>query len=169
MLIIGIDPGASGAISVLAKDVNLLKVLLKVEDMPVTPKNTGKGNEVNAYLLTRILKNIIESYKNMGSVFVGIEGVSAMPGQGVTSMFSFGRSLGVIEGVCAGLELRVQFIRPAKWKKAYNLTGKEKDQSRTCVISMFPDKSELFKRKKDVGRADATLIADYLYEQLNNK
>jgi crossover junction endodeoxyribonuclease RuvC len=93
-----------------------------------------------------------------------IEQVSAMPGQGVTSMFNFGQSFGVLKGICAAMQLPMYFVRPAKWKKYFNLINAEKDASRTKAIQIFPYISEKLSRKKDSNKADAILIASFFFE-----
>ena len=94
-----------------------------------------------------------------------------MPGQGVTSMFNFGQSFGVIKGICAALGLPIHFVRPMKWKKHFNLIKTNKDASRTKVIEIYPEISSKLHRKKDSNRADAILIALYFYDAqlLNHK
>ena len=84
-----------------------------------------------------------------------------MPGQGVTSMFNFGQSFGVIKGICAALSIPIYFVRPSKWKKYFNLIKTNKDASRTKVIEAYPGISSKLHRKKDSNRADAILIALY--------
>ena len=93
-----------------------------------------------------------------------IEQVTAMPGQGVTSMFNFGQSFGVLKGICSAMRLPMFFVRPVKWKKYYNLIKSEKDDSRTRAIEIFPDFSSQLSRKKDSNKADAILIASFYYE-----
>lgn len=156
-MILSIDPGATGAIALLDKSG-----VLAVWDMPVTAKTYGKGREVNAALLRLIFEEVL---KHDPAPTVVIERVGAMPGQGVTSMFSFGRSLGVLEGVVAGLCLSAVFVTPQKWKKHFSLIGKDKDAARTLAIQLFPSVSEKLKRKKDIGRADAILIGAYAEKQ----
>ena len=90
-----------------------------------------------------------------------IEQVSAMPGQGVTSMFNFGQSFGILKGICSAMRLPMYFVRPAKWKKYYGLIKTEKDASRTKVIEMYPSITTRLSKKKDVNKADAVLIARY--------
>ena len=92
---------------------------------------------------------------------VVVEQDNAMPGQGVTSMFNFGQSFGVIKGICAALSLPIYFVRPSKWKKYFNLIKTNKDASRTKVIEAYPEFSSKLHRKKDSNRADAILIALY--------
>ncbi len=84
-----------------------------------------------------------------------------MPGHGVTSMFNFGQSFGVIKCVCSALSLPIYFIRPTKWKKHFNLINVNKDASRTKAIEIYPEISNKLSRKKDSNRADAILIARY--------
>ena len=93
-----------------------------------------------------------------------IEQVSAMPGQGVTSMFNFGQSFGILKGICSAMQLPMYFVRPAKWKKYFNLLNSEKDASRTRAIEIFPYFSSELSKKKDTNKADAILIASFYHE-----
>ena len=158
MLIIGIDPGVSGSICFL-KDGKILDVI----EMPVM--NEGKKNkkQVNgAQIYNEITKKI---NSNPGTnTRVVIEHVTAMPGQGVTSMFNFGQSFGVLMGIWSAMRLPMFFVRPAKWKRYYNLINSEKDASRTRAIEIFPYFSSQLSKKKDSNKADAILIASFYYE-----
>ena len=91
-----------------------------------------------------------------------------MPGQGVTSMFNFGQSFGVIKGICSAMQLPIFFVRPAKWKKHFDLINSQKDASRTRAIEMFPNISSILSKKKDANKADAILIASF-YENTIEK
>ena len=158
MLIIGIDPGVSGSICFL-KDGKILDVI----EMPIM--NEGKKNkkQVNgAQIYNEISKKINSNPETKTRVV--IEHVTAMPGQGVTSMFNFGQSFGVLKGICSAMRLPMFFVRPAKWKKYYNLINSEKDASRTRAIEIFPDFSSQLSKKKDSNKADAILIASFYYE-----
>ena len=84
-----------------------------------------------------------------------------MPGQGVTSMFNFGQSFGVIKGICAAMQLPIHFVHPTKWKKHFDLINSQKDASRTKAIEIFPKKSSILSKKKDSNKADAILIASF--------
>ena len=97
----------------------------------------------------------------IGQTFVIVEQVSAMPGQGVTSMFNFGQTFGSIKGICAALNLPIFYVRPNKWKKHFELINSSKDASRTKVIEMYPSITTRLSKKKDVNKADAVLIARY--------
>ena len=158
MLIIGIDPGVSGSICFL-KDGKILDVI----GMPVM--NEGKKNkkQVNgAQIYNEIIKKINSNPET--KIRVVIEHVTAMPGQGVTSMFNFGQSFGVLKGICSAMRLPMFFVRPAKWKKYFNLINSEKDASRTRAIEIFPDFSSQLSKKKDSNKADAILIASFYNE-----
>ena len=87
-----------------------------------------------------------------------------MPGQGVTSMFNFGQSFGILKGICSAMQLSMYFVRPAKWKKYFGLINSEKDASRTKAIEIFPYFSSQLSKKKDSNKADAILIASFYYE-----
>ena len=158
MLIIGIDPGIKGAICIL-KDGNILDVF----DMPIMPVGKKNKSQVNgSQIYNEIQKAILNEDKK--DIKVVIEQVSAMPGQGVTSMFNFGQSFGVLKGICSAMQLSMYFVRPAKWKKYFNLIKTEKQASRTKVIEIFPYIAPILSKKKDINKADAILIACFYSE-----
>ena len=161
MLIFGIDPGVSGAISVL-RDGKIIEIY----EMPTMIDGKKNKKQVNGSEVANIL--IRETSKDKIAKVV-VEHVTAMPGQGVTSMFNFGQSFGVLKGVCAALKLPIYFVRPVKWKKYYNLIKTNKDASRTKVIEIFPYISSKIPRKKDSNKADSILIAKYFEETQNVK
>ena len=158
MLIIGIDPGITGAICFF-EDRKIID-LVEMPNMAVGKKNKRQVNGAQVY--NEILKRI-KNY-NKKDIKVVIEQVSAMPGQGVTSMFNFGQSFGVLKGICSAMQLPMYFVRPAKWKKYYSLINSKKDASRTKVIEIFPYISTQLSKKKDSNKADAILIASFFYE-----
>ena len=153
MLIFGIDPGVSGAISILED-----KKIIEVYDMPTMIDGKKNKKQVNGSQVANIFKEKVDLKKEISVV---VEHVNAMPGQGVTSMFNFGQSFGVIKGVCSALSLPIHFVRPTKWKKHFNLINTNKDASRTKVIEIYPEISSKLSRKKDSNKADAILIARY--------
>ena len=158
MLIIGIDPGISGSICFF-QDGKIIDVI----EMPIMVDGKKNKRQVNgAQIYNEILKRINKNDKQ--NVRVIIEHVSAMPGQGVTSMFNFGQSFGILKGICSAMQLPMYFVRPAKWKKYYGLINSEKDASRTRAIEMFPYFSSQLSKKKDSNKADAILIASFYYE-----
>ena len=158
MLIIGIDPGISGSICFF-EDGKILDVI----EMPTM--NEGKKNkrQVNG---AQIYNEITDRIKKLQKqdIRVVVEQVSAMPGQGVTSMFNFGQSFGIIKGICSAMQLPLYFVRPTKWKKYFNLIKSEKDASRTRAIEIFPYFSSQLSKKKDSNKADAILIASFYHE-----
>ena len=153
MIIFGIDPGISGAISVLEN-----KKVIEVFDMPTMIDGKKSKRQVNGAQVTNIIKEKLDKNKE---IIVVVEHVNAMPGQGVTSMFNFGQSFGVIKGISSALSLPIYFVRPTKWKKHFNLIKTNKDASRTKVIEVYPEISSKLHRKKDSNKADAILIARY--------
>lgn len=157
-MVIGIDPGLTGAVALIDGDQ-----YVAVWDMPVVEKTHGKGKIVNAYLLADILLEAKLDYIDpTGELAVAVvEQVSAMPGQGVTSMFGFGHSAGVIDGVLGALGIRHAKVLPRTWKRSAGLVGREKDASRTKAIELYPEARHMLQRKKDCGRADAILIAQW--------
>ena len=158
MLIIGIDPGISGAICFFENGE-----VKDVIDMPTMTEGKKNKRQVNgAQIYNEISRKVKKMEKH--NVRIIIEQVSAMPGQGVTSMFNFGQSFGILKGICSSMQLPMYFVRPAKWKKYFNLINSQKDASRTKAIQIFPYFSSQLSRKKDSNKADAILIASFFYE-----
>ena len=158
MLVIGIDPGISGSICFF-EDGKILEVI----EMPTMTEGKKNKKQVNgSQIYNEIFNRIHKTEKK--NVRVIIEQVSAMPGQGVTSMFNFGQSFGILKGICSAMQLSMFFVRPAKWKKYFNLINSEKDASRTRAIEIFPYFSSQLSKKKDCNKADAILIASFYYE-----
>ena len=158
MLIIGIDPGISGSICFFQDGV-----IKDVVEMPTMVDGKRNKKQVNG---SQIFNEISEKTKKIDkkNIKVVIEHVTAMPGQGVTSMFNFGQSFGILKGICSAMQLPVYFVRPAKWKKYFNLINSEKDASRTRAIQIFPYYSSHLSRKKDSNKADAILLASFFFE-----
>ena len=157
MLIIGIDPGISGAICFF-EDGQVKEII----DMPTMAEGKKNKRQVNGPQIYNEISSRVNEFQKKETIVV-IEQVSAMPGQGVTSMFNFGQSFGVLKGVCSAMQLSMYFVRPAKWKKYFGLIKTEKDASRTKVIEIFPYISSQLSRKKDSNKADAILIASFFY------
>lgn len=153
-MIIGIDPGNTGALA-LFDDTG---ELIEVEDMPLIAH--GKKLQVNIVPLAITVKN----WKTMAEldgkrISSVLEQVHAMPKQGVTSSFNFGMGYGGMQGILATLMIPMQLVTPGKWKKHHRLINKDKDNARTLAQQLFPTAS--LARKKDIGRADAILIGLY--------
>ena len=158
MLIIGIDPGISGSICFF-----LNGEIVDVINMPTMTDGKKNKKQVNGSQIFNEISNRIKEIDRK-NIKVVIEQVSAMPGQGVTSMFNFGQSFGILKGICSAMQLPVFFVRPARWKKYFNLINSQKDASRTRAIEIFPYFSTQLSKKKDSNKADAILIASFYYE-----
>ena len=145
---LGIDVGLNGAIA-LVQDGELIGVV----DMPtVTLDRNGKAKRQVS------VPEVVDIIKQFDPNEAYVEKVFAMAGQGVTSVFSFGRSLGVVEGVLTTMKIKTTLITPQTWQKGLGMTG-GKDGSRARAMELFPEQTALFKRVKDDGRSDAALIA----------
>lgn len=152
-LIFGIDPGLTGAVAVLHDDV-----FHDVFDIPTAGRGKKGRQVVNASELANIFRaQIIMAHG--AYVHAIVEDVHSMPGQGVSTTFSFGKSCGAIEGVLGALRIPTTFVSPAVWKRSFGLLGSEKDASRGLAIQRVP--SAPLSRKKDHGRAEAILIAKW--------
>lgn len=156
-MIVGIDPGFTGAIAFLSDKKNKL---LGMWDMPII--YIMKKKQVNAKFLAQMLKQISNDEPIS---LVAIEDVHAMPHDGVVSAFRFGYNAGILMGVCKSLELNVLRIKPSVWKPALGLT-RHKNDSINLARETFPDYMKYFKRQKDDGRAEAALIAHFARENL---
>lgn len=151
--IIGIDPGAGGAVAILERSGELVQVF----DMPSV--EVISGGKAKRRVSPEMLAAELRLY-NVHGVCAYIEQVGAMPGQGVSSMFAFGEAFGLAKGVLAGLGIPVQAVPPGKWKRALNLNA-GKDGARARAAALWPTKAGEFKRVKDDGRAEAALIAHW--------
>lgn len=155
---IGIDPGLTGAIACLDPDGKLYRVV----DMPVEPKSTS-GNRVDAFRLLTVFEDFereLWTDRSCG-INIWIELVGAMPGQGVTSMFNFGEGCGVVRGVVSTMGFPMHYVAPAKWKRLAGLTGNGKEYALTVAKQLVPSAADQLTRMKDIGRADAILIAHH--------
>lgn len=146
-MIVGFDPGASGALARLTDGGDLLAVA----DMPVV--EVGGKRRVSAPLLAAILRE-------WAPRLAVVERVSAMPNQGVSGMFAFGYGAGVIEGMCAMAGIPVVFVQPAVWKRALKVTA-DKGACRLMAQRLWPAHAASFARVKDHDRAEAALIGFY--------
>lgn len=151
-LTLGIDPGQSGAIALLADGACAGFI-----DMPLVSRRAG-GNEISGSLLAGTLRGVLQAHAG-AYVLAVLEQVNAMPKQGVTSSFRFGQADGIVRGVLGALNIAWIEVPPQLWKRHLRLTGCDKDAARTLAIQRFPEHGALLARKKDVGRADALLMA----------
>jgi len=146
----GIDIGAQGAFSLYVNGK-----FERVIDMPCVEVIRGgkKKNHISA-------QGVAAAIKELNPTHAVVEKVGAMPNQGVTSMFAFGRAAGIIEGALAALNVPVTYVTPQAWMKATQC-GKGKDAIRHRCMELHPEHQQLFARVKDSGRADATMMAYY--------
>lgn len=157
MRIIGCDPGISGGIGVIEGSGHYVEAF----ELPTVLANKSSNRRmVDAYGLAAELRRINRDAG--GDIKAICEAVNAMPGQGVSSMFAFGKSYGIILGVIAAIGISTELVAPQRWKKHFGLSGPDKDQGRELAIRLFPTCP--LPRKKDHGRADALLIAKYFAE-----
>lgn len=148
MIVCGIDPGINGAV---AFYVSTVPALVSAEDLPIVDGMTDAAS----------LARTIEAMRPDLAV---IERVGAMPKQGVSSTFRFGQAFGIAIGVVAALGVPVVMVAPARWKKHFGLPA-DKEASRARALQRWPGRAELFRRKKDHGRAEAALLAAYGVEK----
>jgi crossover junction endodeoxyribonuclease RuvC len=146
--IIGIDVGLDGAIAMMRGET-----LTGIVDMP-TVSLTRNGKAKRQISIPELIA-ILDEFKPEEAY---CERVFAMSGQGVTSVFSFGRSLGAIEGVLAARLIKTTLVTPQTWQKSMGVSG-GKDGARARAMELFPWNVDYFKLKKHDGRADAALIA----------
>lgn len=149
--IIGIDPGAAGAVAILERDGSLVQVF----DMPAVEVTVG--GKAKRRISPEMLAAELRLY-NVHATCAYIEQVGAMPGQGVSSMFAFGEAYGLAKGVLAGLGIPVQSVTPGRWKRALQLNA-GKDAARAKAAATWPQQAGEFRRVKDDGKAEAALIA----------
>jgi crossover junction endodeoxyribonuclease RuvC len=150
MIVAGIDPGFEGGLAVLNEHRNLETCL-----MPTVGEGTKRrvnASAVATFLTERDVEHVV------------IERVGAMPKNGAASMFRFGMGYGQLMGVVAALNYPHEFVTPRKWKGAFGLS-KDKEQSRSRILELYPEHAEQFARKKDEGRAEAALIALWRLKQ----
>ena len=152
MVILGCDPGQTGAIA--AYDGAIITGLI---DMPTMTRLHGQGQQVDPYTLATEILDLCGGR----NATVVIEAVSAMPGQGVSSMFRFGESVGVVLGVLGALQMPVRWVTPQRWKKAAGIVGKDKDAARSLAIQLHPEVADMLTRKKDHNRGESILIARF--------
>lgn len=144
MLILGIDPGLSGAYAIVDGGK-----LVHVADLPTMGEGARRMIDSGA---------LADALKPMTFDLAVIEQVGAMPGQGVSSMFRFGHAVGQAVGVVHTLGIPLKWASPGTWKRAMGL-GSDKERARALAIETFPSLRARFARKADHGRAEAALIA----------
>lgn len=155
MYIVGIDPGLDGAVAIMCTETGKIEIT----DTPTTTYKSGKKNK-RMFLAQEMANILIPAEMGVGTQ-VFIEQVSAMPGQGVTSMFGFGKGYGIWIGICAALRIPTTFVTPQRWKKEIMAGIPDKTAARIRAQQLFPAVAPVMKLVKHDGRAEALLIAEY--------
>lgn len=160
----GIDPGLDGCLCLILPDGKV-----EFRDVPTFTIKSGKKQKrkYNIPAMAELLAPLQKRFQRVDSsgfeVLVALELVHAMPGQGVTSMFSMGHGLGIWEGLLAAFRIPFQFVTPQRWKKLLmDGQGQDKDASRQIAMRLFPAQADRLNLKKHHNRADALLLAEYL-------
>lgn len=157
-MILGIDIGLDGAIAALSRG-NLVGTI-DLPTMAAPYVTRANARQINCAALHDVI--VAKSHEWDDRIECAcLELLSAMPKQGVSSMFSLGASFGAVLGVLGGLKIPVQLVRPQVWKKHYGLIGASKDHSRALAIQKFPMFEMELRRKRDHNRAEAILIGLY--------
>lgn len=152
MLVVGIDPGLSGAVCMMLPDYGIADLI----DMPtfVLPRGGKSKREIDAHALAQFLS------KHPGVAHVFVEQVGAMPGQGVSGMFAFGKSYGIVIGILAALDLPMTLVSSRRWKSNLGVPAL-KDGARARASQLMPSGAKWWPLKKHDGRAESALIAMY--------
>ena len=157
MKILGIDPGIRGGLAIIEIIDGTAPQLITVSDIPVT----GVGAKERVDVLA--IRTWILAHHPQHAL---IERAQAMPKQGASSGFRYGRAVGALEGVLACCEIPMTIVEPSAWKKFYHLRGGDKEGGRQRALQLFPAAHGWLARKKDHGRADAALVALYGTHQM---
>jgi crossover junction endodeoxyribonuclease RuvC len=152
MIVAGIDTGIHGGLAVVAVENGAAPRLVEAIDVPVIGANAKERVDAIA------IREWISKY-DVQHAF--IERAQAMPGQGRSSTFKYARPIGAIEAAIALSGIPVTIVEPSVWKRFHKLPGKEKEASRQRAVEIFPASHALLARRKDHGRAEASLIALY--------
>lgn len=154
MIVIGCDPGCSGALVAIRDDGGYITHL----DMPTI--KVGTKSRVNGAAVAAFVRGIMETNPT-SPLHCYLESVGAMPGQGVSSMFTFGHAAGLVEGVITGAGVPLTLVTPQAWKKDAGLIGSDKDAARSRAVQLYPGLRILDQKAKGQAVADALLIARY--------
>jgi crossover junction endodeoxyribonuclease RuvC len=148
--ILGVDPGISGGLALIAINDGAAPALLAAIDIPVT--GAGAKRRVNVLAVRAWLVAHQPTH-------AAVERAQAMPRQGSSSGFLYGRAVGALEAIISSLEIPMLFVEPAVWKRRHKLRGKDKEGARQLALQLFPSAHPLLALRKHHGRAEAALIA----------
>jgi crossover junction endodeoxyribonuclease RuvC len=148
--LLGVDPGIHGGLAIVRIEPGKPPVLVDAVDIPTI------GYAAKERVDFQAVRNWIERHAPQ---YAGIERAQAMPRQGASSGFKYGRAVGTLEAAIAACHVPLTIIEPTAWKKAHQLRGGEKEASRQRALQLFPSAHAFLARKKDHGRGEAALIA----------
>ncbi|MDE2105511.1 MAG: hypothetical protein KGL39_50255 [Patescibacteria group bacterium] len=151
-LILGIDPGLSGGLCFLSAASGQPRRVISADDIPTFGVDAKR--RVDALAVAKLIQACPPD-------FAVIERAQAMPDQGSSSGFNYGRAVGALEAVVLGMEIPLEIVEVSAWKKAHGLIKTDKEASRQKALLLFPDAHAFIARKKDHGRAEAMLLANY--------
>jgi hypothetical protein len=146
---LGVDCGLSGALAVVEM-IDGIPALADVIDMPVV--GSGAKARVNVLAVAQWIRSRAPS-------LAYIERGQAMPRQGVSSSFLYGRSIGAVEAAVTLCQVPITIVEPSVWKRQFHLNGGDKEQSRLLALQKFPQQHALLARKRDHNRSEAILLA----------
>jgi len=151
-LFLGVDPGVNGGLAVVAIANGAAPVLVECIDIPVV--GTGAKERVDV----AAIRNFIDRHRPVRAL---IERAQAMPRQGSSSGFKYGRAVGAIEATVALCSIPMEIVEPSAWKRFWHLPGKDKEAARQKAVQLFPGAHAVLARKRDHGRGEAMLVALY--------
>ena len=152
MKVLGVDPGIHGGLALVEINDGTTPALLEAIDIPTVGVKAKERVDVLALRTWVMARQPPHAF---------VERAQAMPRQGFSSGFKYGRATGAIEAVIACCEIATTIVEPAVWKKAYHLRGGDKEGARQRALQLFPAAHTLLARKRDHGRAEAALVALY--------
>jgi Holliday junction resolvasome RuvABC endonuclease subunit len=152
MWVLGVDPGIHGGLAIVAVEDGAAPWLVEAIDIPVIGTNAKERVDVAA------IRDFIDRHQPVRDL---IERAQAMPKQGASSGFKYGRATGAIEATITLCSIPVEIVEPSVWKRFWRLSGKDKEGGRQQALQLFPAAHAALARKKDHGRAEAALIALY--------
>jgi len=160
MIVLGVDPGLNGGLALVCKNGAGVAELIAAIDVPTTGEGAKRRVDV---------PRVLEFARSPGRTpdHAIIERAQAMPDQGASSGFSYGRAVGALEACVSGLMIPFTIIESTAWKKAHGLIKREKEDSRQRALQLFPA-AAVFARKMDHNRAEAALMAHFGFALLRN-
>jgi crossover junction endodeoxyribonuclease RuvC len=152
MIVVGIDPGTRGGLVAVRVTDDSIGTLLSTIDIPTVGDGARERVDVAA------VRDWLNTFK---PAFVLIERAQAVPRQGASSGFKYGRSVGALEATVVLSTIPLEIVEPTAWKRYWHLPGKDKERARQKALEVFPAAHDMLTRKKDHGKAESALLALY--------